>query len=126
MESNHMSRHEKHLKPMSLAIGATLVAGMAASGIASAANSHANPFAMSDVHGSYTQLAEKAKDGKCGEGKCGADKLKAKQKAKEGKCGESKAKVKEGKCGESKAKVKEGKCGESKAAPKEGKCGGAK
>ncbi|MDO4641021.1 MAG: hypothetical protein Q4A84_04865 [Neisseria sp.] len=58
--------------------------------------------------------AKKAKEGTCGEGKCGASKAGA-QKAKEGSCGE-------GKCGASKAAAKtgtkaaEGKCGE-------GKCG---
>jgi uncharacterized low-complexity protein len=45
-----------------------------------------------------------SKEGKCGEGKCGA------KKAKEGKCGE-------GKCGANKAK-KEGKCGEGKCGTK--------
>jgi uncharacterized low-complexity protein len=112
-----MTQRNKLLKPAALAIGATFAASMAASSLATAASNHANPFAMSDLHSGYTQLAEKAKDGKCGEGKCSVDK-KAKLKANEGKCGEGKAK----------AKAKEGKCGEgkAKAMPKEGKCGGAK
>ena len=50
------------------------------------------------------ELAAKAKEGKCGEGKCGADKMKDKAKLK-GK--ELAAKAKEGKCGE-------GKCGADK------------
>ena len=108
-------KHNKLLKPAALAIGTTFVATMAASSFATAASNHSNPFAMSDLHSGYTQLAEKAKDGKCGEGKCSADR-KAKQKAKEGKCGEGKAKAKEGQCGGAKAKPK----------TSEGKCGGAK
>lgn len=57
-------------------------------------------------------------EGKCGEGKCGADKTKA---AAEGKCGADKTKAAaEGKCGADKQKAAaEGKCGE-------GKCGGKK
>jgi len=61
----------------------------------------------------------KKKDGKCGEGKCGAE------KKKDGKCGEGKCgadKKKDGKCGDGKCgaeKKKDGKCGE-------GKCGDEK
>ena len=106
-----MTQHSKHLKPAALAIGATFAASMAASSLATAASNHTNPFAMSDLQSGYSQLAEKAKDGKCG-----ADKLQAKKKANEGKCGEDKAKT----------KAKEGKCGEGKAKPNEGKCGGSK
>ena len=61
-------------------------AALTTAGIAQAAN----PFALDRLDGGY-QLASadtKAKEGKCGEGKCGG----AKPKAKEGKCGE-------GKCG---------------------------
>ena len=107
-----MSQDKKTLKPLSLAIGATFVATMAASSVVSAAQNNGNPFAMSDLHSGYTQLAEMPKDGKCGEGKCSADK--AKPKAKEGKCGEGKAMPKEGKCGEQQPKAKEGKCGGNK------------
>ena len=94
-----MTQETKFLKPAALAIGATFAVSMAASSLVNAASNHSNPFAMSDLNSGYTQLAEKAKDGKCGEGKCSADKLKSQQKAKEGKCGEDKAKPKEGKCG---------------------------
>ncbi len=76
-----------------------------------------NPFAIKSLSTGY-QVAdhhEKAKDGKCGEGKCGAEmKNEGAEKAKDGKCGE-------GKCGaemkkEGAEKAKDGKCGE-------GKCG---
>ncbi len=80
-----------------------------------------NPFSAKSLKDGYqvAQQAEPAKksDGKCGEGKCGAD------KKKDGKCGEGKCgadKKKDGKCGEGKCgadKKKDGKCGE-------GKCGG--
>ena len=72
----------------------------------------ANPFAATDLGQGYMVAAAhaKEKDGKCGEGKCGAKKEKHDAKAKDGKCGE-------GKCGAKKdAKAKDGKCGE-------GKCG---
>lgn len=107
-----MKQSTKLFKPAALAIGATFVATMTASSFATAAPQSNNPFAMSDLHSGYTQLAEKAKDGKCGTGKCGANKKKMKEK--------------EGKCGEGKAEPKEGKCGDSKPMPKEGKCGGNK
>lgn len=66
----------------------------------------ANPFSADTLQNGYqvAQADTKAKDGKCGEGKCGG----AESKAKDGKCGE-------GKCGAD--KKKDGKCGE-------GKCGG--
>ncbi len=68
----------------------------------------ANPFAADTLQSGYqvAQADTKAQDGKCGEGKCGAD------KKKDGKCGE-------GKCGAQKDKKKDGKCGE-------GKCGSDK
>ncbi|MGQ0429936.1 MAG: HvfA family oxazolone/thioamide-modified RiPP metallophore [Gammaproteobacteria bacterium] len=90
-------------KPVALAIGAALATSLAAAGAAQASS-----FAVNALGSGYMLAAgepggdDKAKEGKCGEGKCGSD------KAKEGKCGE-------GKCGADKAK--EGKCGE-------GKCGG--
>jgi uncharacterized low-complexity protein len=96
---------------LSLALGSVFVASMAASSVASATQS---PFAMASLDNGYmVAQADKAKEGKCGEGKCGAT------KAKEGKCGGDKAKAKEGKCGGDKAKMKDGKCGE-------GKCGATK
>ena len=69
----------------------------------------ANPFAMTDLASGY-QID--APEGKCGEGKCGADK----KSEKEGKCGE-------GKCGADKKGEQEGKCGGDKKTEGEGKCG---
>jgi uncharacterized low-complexity protein len=84
----------------------------------------ANPFAADTLQNGYqvAQADAKAKDGKCGEGKCGADKKKKDGKCGEGKCGADKkkdGKCGEGKCGAEKDKKKDGKCGE-------GKCGGKK
>lgn len=78
-----------------------------------------NPFAIKSLSSGYQVAdnhADKAKDGKCGEGKCGENMKKAKDgKCGEGKCGENMDKAKDGKCGAEK-KAKDGKCGE-------GKCG---
>jgi uncharacterized low-complexity protein len=86
-----------------------LTAAIGAAGIAHAAG---NPFALNALSQGYmVAAADKAQDGKCGEGKCGGAKKDV--KAKDGKCGE-------GKCGGAKeTKAKDGKCGE-------GKCGGTK
>jgi uncharacterized low-complexity protein len=91
-------------KPIAMALGAAF----ALNGLAAQAASQGAVFQAADLPYGYTQLAE----GKCGEGKCGAEK-----KAGEGKCGAEK-KAGEGKCGAEK-KAGEGKCGE-------GKCGGTK
>jgi uncharacterized low-complexity protein len=82
---------------LTLALGSAFAASLAAAPIASADE---NPFKLESLKSGY-QVADshKAKEGKCGEGKCGGD------KAKEGKCGE-------GKCGGDKAK--EGSCGGNK------------
>jgi uncharacterized low-complexity protein len=93
----------------------TPIAAVLAVSISGVAHAADNPFALKPVTGIV--VADAQKEGKCGadkakEAKCGAAK-------KEGKCGEGKcgAKAKkEGKCGE-------GKCGADKA--KEGKCGAA-
>lgn len=63
-------------KSVSIAMGATFAASMAAAPLA---NADENPFGMQKLDSGYTQVAE----GKCGEGKCG-DK---KPEPKEGKCG---------------------------------------
>ncbi|MBI2379406.1 MAG: hypothetical protein HYV16_01425 [Gammaproteobacteria bacterium] len=94
-------------KSLSALIGMSLVASLASTAAS------ANPFGYTDLAQGYSLAATgdeaKKPEGKCGEGKCGADK---KAKA-EGKCGE-------GKCGaDKKAKMAEGKCGE-------GKCGADK
>ena len=82
-----------------------------------------NPFGLQKLEGGY-QLAQadtkagtdKAKDGKCGEAKCGADKKAAAEKKKDGKCGADKktatSKKKDAACGASKGK--EGACGNMK------------
>jgi uncharacterized low-complexity protein len=80
-----------------------LTAAIGAAGIAHAAGS---PFALTALSQGYmVAAADKAQDGKCGEGKCGGKKD---VKAQDGKCG-----------GAKETKAKDGKCGE-------GKCGGAK
>ena len=108
---------------LSLAVGTAFAATAAMAPLATAAE---NPFGMTKLSSGYllADAHDKMKEGKCGEGKCGAD------KKKEGKCGEGKCgadKMKEGKCGEGKCgadKKKEGSCGGDKM--KEGKCGGDK
>jgi uncharacterized low-complexity protein len=105
-----MSKKTNIIKPLSVALGATFAATLAASNVAQAAPAAgANPFAMTDLGSGYMQVADSHKEGKCGEGKKGES---------EGKCGEGKAKGTEGKCGE-------GKCGEGmkKKKDEEGKCG---
>ncbi|MGI8740487.1 MAG: HvfA family oxazolone/thioamide-modified RiPP metallophore [Gammaproteobacteria bacterium] len=83
---------KRNLKPLAIAAGAALTAGVAAMPVA---NADENPFGMNALSSGYT-VAEKGK-GKCGEGKCGEmkdkKKLYGKDKKGEGKCGE-------GKCGE--------------------------
>ena len=93
----------KQIKKTAIAttLGAVVIGSLASVSL----QANANPFGAQSLESGYMQ---DAKEGKCGEGKCGGDK-KAK---KEGKCGE-------GKCGGDKKAKKEGKCGE-------GKCGGHK
>lgn len=70
----------------------SLAVGSAFAAIALSPATHAadNPFGANKLEAGY-QLAQadKMKDGKCGEAKCGADK-KATEKKKDGKCGEAK------------------------------------
>jgi len=105
---------KKTLTTLSI-VGTAFAAGLAASNVAVAKDAGANPFAMNELSSGYMQVA---KEGKCGEGKCGGS---MKKGAKEGKCGDSMKKgAKDGKCGE-------GKCGDSmKKTKKEGKCGEGK
>ncbi|MDH5386986.1 MAG: low-complexity protein [Gammaproteobacteria bacterium] len=101
-------------KSVSIAMGATFAATMAATPLANAAE---NPFGMQNLESGYMQVAE---------AKCGGNM--DSNKDAEGKCGEGKKAVTEGKCGEGK-KDAEGKCGEGKkeaAKTEEGKCGEAK
>ena len=102
------------MKTHTAALTLAFTAALGTAGFAVAANG--NPFALNGLSQGYqVAQAEKTKDGKCGEGKCGATQT---TKAAE-------TKTKDGKCGSTKntqaadPKVKEGKCGE-------GKCGGAK
>ena len=101
-------------KPLVAALGAAFVTSMA---FAPAASADVSPFGATELETGYMVLAE----GKCGEGKCGAEQ--AADKAKEAKCGEGKCG--EGKCDAEKAadKSKEAKCGEGKCA--EGTCAAA-
>ena len=106
---------------------ALALSGLATTGIVSQANANpfvmqqlASGYQMSAPDGT-----DKAKEGKCGaehkmkhEGKCGADKA-AKKAMKEGKCGE-------GKCGAQMKAKKEGTCGAEHKMQHEGKCGAAK
>ena len=104
------------LKPLAVAVSAAFVTSLASTPIANAAE---NPFAMSELSGGY-MVADSHMEGKCGEGKCGAEKKAGKEgKCGEGKCGAEKKAGAEGKCGE-------GKCGAEKKTDKEGKCGEGK
>jgi uncharacterized low-complexity protein len=110
-------------KSVALAVSSAFLLSISATTISAAEN----PFAIKSLSSGYQVAdnhANKAKDGKCGEGKCGAEKAKD-GKCGEGKCGEEMKKAHDGKCGEGKcgegmkktdAKAKDGKCGE-------GKCG---
>ena len=95
-------------KSMTVVIGSAFIASVAATSV----NAAENPFAIKSLSSGYMVAeADKAKDGTCGTGNCGADK-----KA-DGSCGADKAK--EGSCNAEKAK--EGACNADKA--KEGSCG---
>jgi uncharacterized low-complexity protein len=74
-------------KPLALVLGAAMTTTLAGTGSVHASE---NPFSMASLPGGYLQVAE----GKCGEGKCGAQMMPAGAAAgtTEGKCGE-------GKCG---------------------------
>jgi uncharacterized low-complexity protein len=84
-------------KPLSIVLGAAVVASLGLAGVASASTSEADIFSMEELTNGYlTAGGHEAKDE--GEGNCGEDKTGG-----EGNCGEDK-KEGEGKCGE-------GKCG---------------
>jgi uncharacterized low-complexity protein len=103
-------------KSIALAVSGAFALSLGTAAIAASEN----PFEIKTLSSGYQVAdnhADKSADGKCGEGKCGAE------KAADGKCGEGKCgadKTKDGKCGEGKCggkeKMEEGKCGE-------GKCG---
>ncbi len=101
----------KKITIASTALGSALVAGIAFSPLASAAD---NPFSTHALKDGY-QLAQaetKAKDGKCGEAKCGAEKKAAERRAAEKKA--------DGNCGAAKnaempvEKKQDGSCGANK------------
>ena len=74
-------------KAAALAVTSAFVLSIGAATV----NAAENPFAIKSLSSGYQVAdADKAKDGKCGEGKCGADKKAAADKAKDGKCGEGK------------------------------------
>jgi len=105
-------------KSIALAVGGAFALSLSAATVSAAEN----PFAIKTLSSGYQVAdnhADKGADGKCGEGKCGAEK-----KAHDGKCGGEK-KAADGKCGEGKCgankEAHEGKCGAEKGG--EGKCG---
>ena len=101
-------------KAIALAIGGAFVASMAATQVSAAPS---NPFALKALTSGYMVAdAKEMKDGKCGTGKCGANKAKMTEKAAEASCHADKAK--EGSCHADKAK--EGSCHADKAM--EGSC----
>ena len=83
----------KKLNKTAFAIGTSIVAGLGSTTVI-AAN---NPFESTELAAGYLNIAEageqdgsiKAKDGSCGEGKCG-NKTDKSSKAKEGTCGDKK------------------------------------
>lgn len=87
---------------LALAITTSLAAGLVACGGGESSEAKLDDAAKTATE-SPAAPAAGAKEGKCGEGKCGADKAK---KEGEGKCGGDKA-GKEGKCGGDKAKAAE-------------------
>jgi uncharacterized low-complexity protein len=108
-------------KSIALAVGGAFALTLGTAAIAATDN----PFEIKTLFSGYQVAdnhAEKGADGKCGEGKCGAEKKAADGKCGEGKCGAEK-KAADGKCGEGKCgaekKAADGKCGE-------GKCGAEK
>jgi uncharacterized low-complexity protein len=103
----------KKSSALTLAVGSAFAASLLSVQPAAAGD---NPFELETLKTGYqVAAADKDKEGKCGEGKCGGD------KKKEGACGGGKKK--DGACGGDK-KDKEGACGGDKK--KEGSCGGNK
>ncbi|PXX50940.1 hypothetical protein SAMN05660489_06344 [Pseudomonas sp. LAMO17WK12:I10] len=100
--------------PLASSVFATALLGAASVSVQAAQN----PFAVQELSSGYSlAAAEKAKEGSCGESKCGGSSKPA--ATKDGKASH------EGSCG-AEAKGKEGSCGEAKAskAGHEGTCGG--
>lgn len=104
-------------KTLALVLGSAFAATVAMAPVANAAE---NPFAVKPLASGYMVAdnqdgGEKMKDGKCGTGKCGANKKKMmEEKAKEGNCS-AEMKGKEGNCSaDKKEKMKEGTCSSEK------------
>lgn len=107
-------------KTLAVVMGGAFATTLALSPMAHAAvEKGGNPFAMQSLTKAY-QVAD-AKDGKCGTGKCGANKKKMMEdKAAEGNCSADK-KAAEGNCSADK-KAAEGKCNAADMKAKEGNC----
>ena len=90
-----MKTTNKSAKAVALAVSSAFLLTVGTTAVNAASE---NPFAIKSLSSGYQVAdnhADKAKDGKCGEGKCGAemkDGAKTDAKMKDGKCGE-------GKCG---------------------------
>lgn len=95
---------------------AVISSAVALSVAAAAAHATDNPFELKTLGQGYQVAdAEKAKDGKCGNGKCGADKKKAREAHQHDQAKDSTDaanKMKEGDC--SAEKMKDGGCHASK------------
>jgi uncharacterized low-complexity protein len=61
---------KKTITPAAALVGAAIVGSLGAFGVAQAAG---NPFAAQPLDTGYMQVAGADTEGKCGEGKCGAD-----------------------------------------------------
>ncbi len=107
--------------PLAIAIGSTLVSGIASTAVQAetTSNINNNPFSIIDLSTGYMQTAAsdsgKMKDGSCGEGKCGGAMQKGlEEKTAEGNCAGNKPMPKPSKPNKNKeAKCGEGKCGSS-------------
>jgi len=82
----------KQTKPLSIALGTVLIAGLGTAGAANAADEGADLFSMEELNSGYLTAGgheKKDDEGSCGgdgEGSCGGDK-KGEGKCGEGKCG---------------------------------------
>lgn len=105
-----------------LTLGAVVGLSLAASTSVMANPFQSNSLRDSSLLAANTNTETKAKDMKCGQGKCGAKGM-TESKSKDAKCGANctESKSKDGKCGANctESKAKDGKCGQ-------GTCGGKK
>ena len=75
-------------RTLSIAVSTALGASLAMSPVALADN---NPFGVTELPGTYVQIAGGHGEGGCGEGKCGDEKGESEGSCGEGKCGNEKA-----------------------------------